>query len=83
MASILGLDRRKVTRILRRTLPAIHEALRDVVSWPTDTEFETLKQKWNCRQPPFLKDAVAIVDETEVRITRSSNSNMEKALLIQ
>jgi len=45
MACIFGLDRRKVTRILRRTLPAIHEALHDVVSWPTDTEFEALKEK--------------------------------------
>jgi len=79
MACIFGLDRRKVTRILRRTLTAIHEALRDVVSWPTDTEFETLKQKWNCRLPSFLKNMVAIVDETEVGITGSSNSNLKKA----
>jgi hypothetical protein len=40
MACIFGLDRRKVTRTLRRILTALHEALHDVVSWPTDTEFE-------------------------------------------
>jgi hypothetical protein len=79
MACIFGLDRRKITRILRRTLTALHEALRDIVSWPTDAEFDAVKQKWNSRLPTFLKDIVAIVDGTEIKITRSSNSKMEKA----
>jgi hypothetical protein len=79
MACILGLDRRKITRIFRRTLTALHEALRDIVSWLTDAEFDAVKQKWNSRLPTLLKDIVAIVNGTEVKITRSSNSKMEKA----
>jgi hypothetical protein len=56
MAGIFGMDRRKITRILRRTFTVLHEALRNVMSWSTDAEFEAVKEKWNRQLPLFLKN---------------------------
>jgi hypothetical protein len=72
MKMIFLLDERKITRILRRTLTAIYESLRNLITWPTDTEFEKMKSKWNEHLPKHLKDLVCIVDGTEIRIPRPS-----------
>lgn len=78
MACIFGLGRRKLTCILRRTLIALSEALRNFLLSPTDTEFERVKEKWNSRLPSFLKILVAIVAGTEVKISGSSDPTKER-----
>jgi hypothetical protein len=60
-------------------LTTLCEALRNVISWHTDTEFKTVKQKWKCQLSPFLKNIVAIVDGSEITISRSSDLIRERA----
>jgi hypothetical protein len=79
MSCIFGLDRRKTTRIIRRTLTALREALKNEISWPSETQFEKVKQKWNSCLPQELKDAVAIIDGTELSISRPSDPYWQKA----
>jgi len=44
-------EERKITRILRCTLTAIYESLENLITWPTETEFEEIKSKWNEHLP--------------------------------
>jgi hypothetical protein len=56
MKMIFDVDERKITRILRRTLTAIYESLETLIKWPTETEFEEMKSKWNEYLPKHLKE---------------------------
>jgi hypothetical protein len=79
MKMIFHVDERKITRILRRTLTSIYESLGNLISWPTDAEFEEMKSKWNEHLPKHLKDLVCVVDGTEIRIPRPSQPIEERS----
>lgn len=79
MKATFHLDERKITRVLRRTLTAIYESLEDMITWPTDNEFEEMKSKWNQHLPKHLKNLVCVVDGTEIRIPRPSQPIEERS----
>jgi hypothetical protein len=78
MKAIFCLDQRKITRILNRTLTAACESLEYLIAWPSDSEFETLKEQWNLQLPQHLKDLVCVVDGTEIRIPRPIGTSEER-----
>jgi hypothetical protein len=79
MKMIFHVDERKMTRILRCTLTAINESLETLITWPTETEFEEMKSKWNEHLPKHLKGLVCVIDGTEISIPRLSQPTEERS----
>jgi hypothetical protein len=72
MSAIFGVHERTITQILKRTLVGMASSFKNKIRWSTDEEFERRKHEFCFFQNWDFKDAVCVVDGTEIRISRPS-----------
>jgi hypothetical protein len=78
MSAMFGIHERSITQILKRTLTGMAWSFKDELKWPTDEEFERRKHEFFFFQNWDFKDAVCVVDGTEIRISRPSKEPFQK-----
>ena len=65
MSSLFHLHERGITKILKRCLIGMAAILKQEVQWPSDEEFERMKENF-----AYFQDMVCVVDETEIQVSR-------------
>jgi hypothetical protein len=72
MSAIFGVHERTITQILKRIIVGMASSFKNEIRWPADEEFERRKHEFCFFQNWDFKDAVCVVDGTEIRISRPS-----------
>src|SRR5690606_11048716 len=70
MSGVFLLHPRDITRIIKRTLTAMAQVLEKEVKWPSDSEFEDMRNNFTFFQNFGFEDCLCVVDGTEIRVSR-------------
>ncbi len=79
LSAIFHLHRRTITRILKRTIAALHSKLQHEIRWPTDEEMAKDIADFPLWRNVGFEDTVCVIDGTEIRLSRSADAKMQKA----
>ena len=76
--SLFHIHERTITRILKRTIIGLSQALAHEIRWPMDEEFEQRRMDFCFFQNDGFERAVCVIDGTELRISRPSKEPLQR-----